>query len=113
VSTESETGRRPTTKAFAIVAILVCLVLAGVVSFYASSQPDGLNKVAADKGLTGNEQQSAASGSPLAGYATEDVDDERLGGGLAGVVGVASVLLIAGGVAFAVRRRTPADETVA
>ena len=43
---------------------LLAIVLAAVVSFYASSQPDGLNKVAADHGIASQEQKSATSGSP-------------------------------------------------
>ena len=34
-------------------------------------------------------------------------DDERLSGGLAGVVGVLLVLVLAGGITYVVRRRTP------
>jgi hypothetical protein len=99
------------TRTFAVYALLVCVVLAGVVSFYASNHPDGLNKVALDKGLAKNERQSAAADSPLAGYSTRNVGNARLSSGLAGVIGVTSVLVIAGGVAYVVRRRTPADDT--
>lgn len=108
MSDQTVKGRqRLSTKTFAVVAVLVCLLLAGIASFYASGRPDGLNKVAIDKGLADNEKESATADSPLAGYSTKDVDNERLSGGLAGVVGVATVLVIAGGVAFLVRRRSP------
>jgi cobalt/nickel transport protein len=109
--TQAPSKPRMSTRTFAIYALLVCIALAGVVSYYASSHPDGLNKVAIDKGLAKNEKQSATADSPLAGYSTKDVGNERLSGGLAGVIGVTSVLLIAGGVAYVVRRRTPADES--
>jgi cobalt/nickel transport protein len=88
---------------------VVALVLAGVVSFYASSSPDGLNRVARDEGFAGTEKDHHAGDGPLAGYTTNDVDDERLSGGLAGVIGVAVVLVLAGGLCFVVRRRNPAD----
>jgi cobalt/nickel transport protein len=101
---------RLSTGAFIAVVLAVCVVLAGIVSYYASSHPDGLNKVAIDKGLAENEKESATADAPLAGYSTNDVDDERLSGGLAGVVGVGAVLVIAGGVAFVVRRRGSSDE---
>jgi hypothetical protein len=84
---------------------LVALVLAGVVSYYASASPDGLNKVAEDKGFSAQEEESATADSPLAGYETA-VDNDRLSGGLAGVAGVVVVLALAGGLAFVVRRRT-------
>ena len=67
-------------------------------SFYASGSPDGLNKVAADKGLDEQEKEQLpppTRRSPAT--TTKDVDDERLSGGLAGVVGVAVVLVFAGG----------------
>lgn len=104
------TPTKTSTKLFAVGAVLVCLLLAGVVSFYASGSPDGLNKVAADHGLAEKEKQSATGDSPLAGYSTRDVDNERLSGGLAGVVGVAVVLSIAGGTAYLIRRRGPSNE---
>jgi cobalt/nickel transport protein len=85
--------------------LVVALVLAGVVSHYASSDPDGLNRVAQDKGFSGTEEQHRAADGPFAGYATADVDNERLSGGLAGVVGVLVVLALGSGVAYAVRRR--------
>lgn len=109
MSAGTEPRTRLSTRAFVVIAVAVCLLLAGVASYYASSQPDGLNKVAADKGLAQHEESSAAEDSPLAGYETDDVGDERLSGGLAGVVGVGVVLLVAGGVAYAVRRRDHAD----
>lgn len=103
----STVDRRTSTKVFVIGALLVSLLLAGVVSFYASSEPDGLTKVAADHGLADKEKHSAVADSPLAGYSTNDVDNDRVSGGLAGVLGVGAVLVIAGGIAFGVRRRSP------
>lgn len=99
--------RRMSNKTFAAAAVVVALLLAGVASFYASGSPDGLSKVAADNGIDQQEKEHSTSDSPLAGYSTKDVDDERLSGGLAGVVGVTVVLLLAGGVALVLRRRTP------
>lgn len=84
---------------------LVAVLLAGVVSFYASSAPDGLEKVAADKGLSAQEKPHAAENGPLAGYTVKGVGDQRLSGGLAGVAGVALTVAAGGGVFYAVRRR--------
>lgn len=86
---------------------VVALLLAGVVSYYASGSPDGLNRVAEDKGFSDSADRHHAADGPFAGYETEDVEDARLSGGLAGVVGVVVVLALAGGVAFLVRRRGP------
>lgn len=88
---------------------VVALLLAGVVSHYASSEPDGLNRVAQDHGFSQTAKRHETD-APLAGYTAKDVDDPRLSGGLAGVIGVVVVLALAGGLAFAVRRRGSTDE---
>lgn len=94
------------------------LVLAGVVSFYASADPDGLEKVAADKGIDAKVEDHAAADSPLADYGVKNVDDARLSGGLAGVIGVGATVVAGSGIFWAVRRRrtqdvSPASTTVA
>ncbi|MFD3521962.1 energy-coupling factor ABC transporter permease [Streptomyces sp. NPDC058653] len=81
------------------------LVLAGVVSFYASANPDGLEKVAADKGIDKKVEEHAAAGSPLADYGVKDVSDARLSGGLAGVIGVGATVLVGSGIFYVVHRR--------
>ena len=95
---------RLSTRTVLIVGAVVALLLAGVVSYYASSAPDGLNRVANDQGISKNEKQHDLDDSPLAGYGTEGVDNERLSGGLAGVAGVAVTFAIVGGLVLAVRR---------
>lgn len=99
--------RTVSTRWVALGVLVVALVLAGVVSYYASSSPDGLNRVAQDKGFADTEKDHGAADSPLAGYSAADVDDQRLSGGLAGVTGVVVVLALAGGLALVVRRRRP------
>ena len=97
-------------RVLAVAALAAALVLAGLLSFYASSAPDGLNRVAGDAGFSSTEKESAAARSPLAGYETSGVTHGRLSGGLAGVAGVLVVLLLAGGVTHVVRRRAePTD----
>ncbi|MFF5013510.1 energy-coupling factor ABC transporter permease [Streptomyces sp. NPDC001165] len=89
--------------------LVASLVLAGFVSFYASADPDGLEKVARDQGIDKRTEQHAAADSPLAGYGVKDVSNARLSGGVAGVIGV-GVTVVAGSTVFwAVRRRRGAD----
>ncbi|MFF0780960.1 energy-coupling factor ABC transporter permease [Streptomyces sp. NPDC003720] len=89
--------------------LVTSLVLAGFVSFYASANPDGLEKVAHDQGIDKKTEKHASSDSPLADYGVRDVSDSRLSGGLAGVIGV-GVTVVAGSTVFwAVRRRRDAD----
>jgi hypothetical protein len=87
---------------------LLALVLAGLVSHYASSSPDGLNKVAEDKGFAATAKDHDLEDSPVAGYSVRGVDDSRLSGGLAGVIGVVVTFSLGGVLFLAVRRRSPA-----
>lgn len=64
-----------------ITGLVTSLVLAGFVSFYASADPDGLEKVAADKGIDAKTEKHATADSPLADYGVKDVEDARLSGG--------------------------------
>ena len=102
--------KRMSTRALVVTGVLVALLLAGVVSYYASASPDGLNRVAEDKGFSQTETEHHGDGSPFAGYDTVGVGDERVSKGVAGVVGSLVVLVLAGGVTLLVRRRTPEAE---
>lgn len=97
--------RSVSTRRLVVVGLLVALLLAGVVSYYASSHPDGLNYVAGKVGFLSTERRHATDGSPFAGYSTRGVGNARLSGGLAGVVGVLVVGLVGGGLAWLLRRR--------
>ncbi|MFE8017043.1 energy-coupling factor ABC transporter permease [Streptomyces antibioticus] len=89
--------------------LVTSLVLAGFVSFYASANPDGLEKVAADKGIDKKVEDHAAADSPLADYGVKDVTNARLSGGLAGVIGVGVTVVAGSAVFWAVRRRRTED----
>lgn len=97
------------TRTFLLSGLLVALLLGGVISFYASSHPDGLEYVAEEVGFLDSADDHAAADGPMADYAVKGVDDERVAGGLAGVIGIGVTLLLAGGIAFAVRRRGTGD----
>jgi hypothetical protein len=88
-----------------VVGLVVTLLIAGVASWYASGHPDGLEWAAEQAGFLGTASDSASAGSPLADYAVSGVDDGRLSGGLAGVIGVLATLGIASGLVLVLRRR--------
>jgi cobalt/nickel transport system permease protein len=74
---------------FLVGGVIVVLGLAFFVSPYASSSPDGLERVAIDKGFAGSAEEHPLADSPLADYGVQGVEDEKLSTGLSGVIGVA------------------------
>jgi cobalt/nickel transport protein len=102
--------RRPSTRTVLLVGLFVSLIVAAVVSAWASAHPDGLEHVAQTLGFAGSAQDSMTSGSPLADYSTPGVEDARLSGGLAGVLGVAVVGLVMAALLTWLRRGAPARE---
>lgn len=85
--------------------LLLSVLLAGGVSYYASSSPDGLEKVATDHGIADQARDHDLAGSPLADYGISGVDDARLSVGLAGLVGLAATFGAASALVLVVRRR--------
>jgi len=93
------------TVTFVGIGLLVPLLLAAVVSYYASSRPDGLERVATDTGLNAGEKDQPLGDTPLADYGTRGVDDPRLSRGVAGIVGIVATFVVAGGIVYVVKRR--------
>ncbi|MFD7468596.1 energy-coupling factor ABC transporter permease [Streptomyces tendae] len=92
-----------------ITGLVASLLLAGFVSFYASANPDGLEKVASDKGIDEKAKEHANADSPLADYGVKDIANARVSGGLAGVIGVGVTVVAGSAVFWAVRRRRSDD----
>ncbi len=76
-------------KKLLVIGLLASIVIAGFLSFYASSQPDGLEKVSADQGLDVTAVDSTNADSALADYGVAGVENERASAFLGGVIGVA------------------------
>ncbi len=106
-----------------IAGVLVTLVLAGVVSLFASASPDGLESVlltgcdTADGEITGGTCVLQAAGDheiggAFADYGMSFLDNEILGASLAGILGVLLTLAIATGFFWLLARgkKTPASE---
>ena len=101
---------RITVAGLVVAGLLVALALATFASPFASSKPDGLEKVAEDKGFIDTARDSAVADSPLADYAVRNVDNAKVSTGLSGIIGVTITFVVAaalfGGVWFMVRRRS-------
>jgi cobalt/nickel transport protein len=105
---------RKKTAWFIVGGLLVALLLAGVVSRYASTSPDGLNAVAT-RGCTTDENGQITGGTCMA----QGEREHELGGPLAdypvgsGVVGVLLTFGIGAGIFWLVRRRRPGQKMAA
>ena len=93
-------------KTFLISGFIASLFLAGIVSFYASSHPDGLEKVAGDIGFSETAKENTNSDGILADYGVKGIDNPRLSTGAAGVVGVVATAAISTGLFALIRRKS-------
>ncbi|HZA84320.1 MAG TPA: PDGLE domain-containing protein [Actinomycetes bacterium] len=73
---------------FLLAGLLVAAGLALFVSGFASSSPDGLNKVAEDHGFAATAKEHLFENGPLAGYAVKGINGDRLSTGVSGLIGV-------------------------
>ncbi len=87
-----------------ILGFVASLVLAGGVSYYASSHPDGFEKSAGEIGFLDTAKESPLKDSPLAEYGVAGVENERLSGALAGVIGVGATAGISFLIFYGLRR---------
>ena len=95
---------------FLAVGLLIAVGIAGFLSTFASGEPDGLERVAIDQGFDDTAEDPALD-SPLADYAVEGIENEKVATGLAGVIGVAVTLGLTVGILKIVqyRRRLTTD----
>ena len=94
-------------KLFTILALAVAIGLATAASPFASSSPDGLEKVATDQAfIEQGTLHAVQEDSPVPDYAFPGVDDPRVATGLAGFAGTLMVFGLGYGAARLARRRT-------
>lgn len=105
---------KTTNRGFLLGFLLVALVVAGGVSYLASSSPDGLDHTIlqgceeTDAGLTGscvaqNATDHELGDGPLADYAVDGAEGTT---GVAGVIGALLTLVVATGLFWLLRRRS-------
>jgi hypothetical protein len=85
---------------FTIVALAIAIGLAAVASPFASSSPDGLERVAADNAFAARAEHDG----PALDYAAPGVDDARVAPALAGFAGTLLVFTVGAGLAAVIRR---------
>jgi hypothetical protein len=89
-------------RVFTILALGLAIGLATAASPFASSSPDGLEKVTQRKAFV---HEGRAHRAALSDYAIPGVRDDRLATGLAGFAGTLGVFALGYGLAAVVRRR--------
>ncbi|MEA2331462.1 MAG: cobalt/nickel transport protein [Thermoleophilaceae bacterium] len=98
---------------FLALALALAVGLALGVAPYASSSPDGLERVARDKGFAELGRSHVQADAPLPGYAFPHIGNERVATGLAGFAGTLGVFALGYGFAWTLSRRaarrTPAE----
>ena len=101
-------GRIPL-RLFVAAGLAVAVGLAVFASPYASSSPDGLEKVAGTNGfLDSGRLHSVQHSSPVPGYAFPGIEDPRLATAVAGLVGTLLVALVGTAIVSLARRRSTA-----
>ena len=91
---------------FTILALALVVGLATAASPFASSHPDGLEKVAQEKAfLDTGRLAPIQEDAPVPDYAVPGVTNERLATGLAGFAGTLGVFAVGFGIAAVARRR--------
>jgi hypothetical protein len=114
-------ARKKSIVVFTLAGLAVAVALALILSPWASSSPDGLEKVAEDKGFLekAEETEPTWESSPIPDYAvpglTKEVANEetgeleeeptKLATALAGLIGTVAIFLIAWGLALALKKK--------
>lgn len=76
-----------------IFGLMFALFMAGVLSLYASPDPDGLERVAEDYGFA--EEGHELIQSPMPDYTVSGIENEALSASLAGIIGTLFMFFVA------------------
>ena len=93
-------------RGFILIGLLVVLILAVAISPFASSWPDGLEKVAEDKGFLEKGEGPPAWKFPLMpDYVMPLIRESKLAAAIAGLVGTVFVFVMSWGLAHLLKKR--------
>lgn len=70
-----------------LLALVVSIAVAAFISPFASSDPDGLERVAEDKGFIHRSEGKEIAKSPMPDYVMPGIENETMAGSMAGVAG--------------------------
>lgn len=94
-------------KKYIFIALLVSVAAAAFLSPLASQSPDGLERVAQDKGFSQLSEGQEAIKAPMADYLLPGVKNETMSGSLAGVLGTLLVFAAMYGFGKLFMKRSP------
>jgi len=95
-------------KRFVLYGLVVSAIVAGVLSYYASPRPDGLERAAEVLSDTDETASGDVLPAPMPDYAVPGIRNARLAGGLAGAIGVGATFIVCFLVGKLVSRRSRA-----
>jgi cobalt/nickel transport protein len=102
-------ARKKSIIVFTMAGLAVAVAIALIISPWASSSPDGLEKVAEDKGFIGKAEETDPSweSSPIPDYAMPGLEESHpaLATALAGLAGTVAIFLIAWGLALVLKKK--------
>ncbi len=92
-------------KRFFIIFFAISIILAFFLSPFASSSPDGLERVAEDKGFIHKAEEKVVLNSPIPDYSIPAVKNEILSTSLSGLIGTIITLSVSFGIGYIVIKR--------
>jgi hypothetical protein len=95
-----------TRRAWILTALVAALIVAGVISFWASAAPDGLEKTSAAAGILPPDKDSSALPAPLNNYQVAGLSNHFLSNALAGLAGALLVLVLVFSAGHLLARKT-------
>ena len=78
---------------FIFISLAIAIILAVFISPFASNSPDGLEKVAEDKGFL-HTAKSVWRYSPFSDYSITGIENNYISTGLSGIIGIVIVFII-------------------
>jgi hypothetical protein len=85
-----------------LVGLAVSLAVGGILSLFASPDPDGLERAAAEAGFEHAAREKPLLASPFADYLLPGIGDRRLAAGLAGALGTLTLFAVGTAIGAAV-----------
>lgn len=85
--------------------LLIAFICAGIISLFASESPDGLERVAEDKGFLEKGEGEPVLKSPIPDYVMPGLSNEKLATSIAGLLGTVVVFAVTYGLALLLKQR--------